>query len=220
MPALRILFIFILLLLLPPGVHQAAGSTIPAASGLDAPESPRLAQAPSPQDPASYADALKTWRDIQDLNDWIGRRFAYDTKRAAKLSETQRAAGPGSAIMTPEEFYARPLGVCVDLARFGRETAARIAPRSRPRYLMIEFVPVKVAGNVMRRHWLVIFQQDGGIYSFADSRRPGHMAGPFGSLAELVQDYEKYRGRRIVSYKALDDFRKKAKAKKRRERVQ
>jgi hypothetical protein len=212
---------FIILLLFLLWAPQAlAGPSVPAAGLPDAPERPRPAQAPSPQDPASYASALKTWRSIQDINDWIGRRFVYDMERALKLSETQRAAGPGPAILTPEEFYARPQGVCVDLARFAKETADRIFPRGSPRYLMIEFAPVKVKRNVLRLHWLVIFQKDGAVYSFADSRRPGHMAGPFGSLEELVKGYEKYRGRRIVSYKALSDFRKKAAAKKRRERAQ
>jgi len=213
-------FWFILLLLLLLWAPQAfAGPSVPIAGLLDAPERPRPAQAPTTQDPASYANALKTWRSVQDINDWIGRRFAYDLKRALKLSETQRAAGPAPAILTPEEFYARPQGVCVDLARFAKETTARIYPQGKPRYLMIEFEPVKIRGNVLRRHWLVIFQQDGAVYSFADSRRPGHTAGPYGSLEELVKDYEKYRGRRIASYKALSDFRKKAAAKKRQEKT-
>ena len=182
----------------------------------DAPDRPRPAPASSVKEPATYAEALKTWRSVQDINAWIGRRFIYDSKRALALSETQRAAGGKTAILSPAELYARPRGVCVDLARFGKETAQRVSPQSRPRYLMIEFEPVVIKGKVLRRHWLVVYERDGGIYSFADSRRPGHVAGPFGSLAELVADYEKYRGRQIVAYRALEDFRKKALRKKKR----
>lgn len=209
----KVVFLILLLLAAP---QAAAGTDAPGGRLPDAPDEPRPAQASPVKDPATYADALKTWQSIQDINAWIGRRFIYDKNRALKLSETQRAAGRRTAILSPKELYTRQKGVCVDLARFGKETAARIAPQSRARYLMIEFTPMKVKGNVMRRHWLVVFEKDGGFYSFADSRRPGHMAGPYDSLENLITDYEKYRGRKIVSYKILNDYRKKALRKKRR----
>jgi hypothetical protein len=56
---------------------------------------------------------------------------------------------------------------------------------------MIEFEPISVSGEVLRRHWLVIFTRKGQLYSFADTKRPGHIAGPFASVELLVADYER-----------------------------
>jgi hypothetical protein len=82
---------------------------------------------------------------------------------------------------------------------------------------MIEFDPVVVDGEVLRRHWLVVFTRAGRLYSFADSRRPGHIAGPFRSLEALVAEYEAYRGRKIVSTQVMDDFKRRARQRRMRE---
>lgn len=173
----------------------------------DAPD-PRLSVARPVQAPASYAAALQAWRGPQDLNEWIGARFEYDRPRALALSASQRARGPAPAIHEPEAFYARPQGVCVDLARFAVETLRAVAPQSRPRYLMIEFDPAMISGQTLRLHWVVLYETADGIHVFADSRRPGVISGPYGSVDAFVREYASYRGRRVVAYREAEDFRR------------
>jgi hypothetical protein len=161
--------------------------------------------------PASYADALAKWHGPAELNEWMGARFEYDLDRAMKLSESQRAAGPRVQIHEPGLFFDRPAGVCVDLARFAVETLRSVAPAAKPVYLMIEFDPTVIAGNTLRRHWLVQYEVDGKLYFFADSKRPGHVAGPYSSVDEFITPYAQYRQRRIVSYRTLDSYERKLK---------
>jgi hypothetical protein len=161
--------------------------------------------------PASYAEALGTWRSPIEVNAWIGARFEYDQERAVKLSESQRALGPGVKIHQPGAFFDRPAGVCVDLARFAVETLRAVAPAANATYLMIEFDPVMISGNTLRRHWLVMFERGGQLYFFADSKRPGHIAGPYGTIAEFIDHYSQYRQRRIVSYRALQSYERRLK---------
>ncbi len=172
----------------------------------DAPER-RYATAPV-QAVANYAEALSRWNDADDVNAWIGANFAYDMQRALRLSETQRQRGGRLPIHAPDAFFAQPSGVCVDLARFAVETLRAIAPESRPRYLMIEFDPVAIAGNTLRRHWVAGFERDGALFFFADSKRPGLISGPYPSAAAFLADYAQYRGRRIVAHQELDTYEK------------
>ena len=176
----------------------------------------RLSDSPEqPRDPTvafktadSYEAALVVWKTPEDVSAWIAGNFSYDTARAMRLTETQRAAGGGLAIHSPAELFASPSGVCVDLARFGVESLRQIAPETAPRYLMIEFDPTRIAGNVLRRHWVATFTRDGRTYVFADSKRPGHLAGPYADAAEFVREYEPYRGRRIVAFREVDSYQK------------
>ena len=72
------------------------GATLASAAdpASDAPEV-RVAFAVAPKQAPTYAASLQLWRSAEDVNDWIGARFEYDTERALRLSETQRAnAGP------------------------------------------------------------------------------------------------------------------------------
>jgi hypothetical protein len=154
-------------------------------------------------DAASYDDALGRWRGADDVNAWIGAHFEYDMQRALRLSETQRERGGRLPIHAPADFFAAPKGVCVDVSRFAVETLRRIDPASRPSYLMIEFQPQSIQGQVLRRHWVARFERDGLFYFFADSKRPGHMAGPYADDAAFVKDYAAYRGREIVAFRAL-----------------
>jgi hypothetical protein len=170
----------------------------------DAPETPALHATPLPDEPAGYDDALARWRSADDVNAWIGARFEYDTQRALLLSETQRERGRRLPIHTPQAFFGAPRGVCVDLARFAVETLRRIAPASRPGYLMIEFAPVQVQGQVLRRHWVAHFRREGQLYVFADSKRPGHIAGPYADAAAYIADYAVYRGREIVAFREVE----------------
>jgi hypothetical protein len=124
------------------------------------------------------------------------------------LSETQRGSGERLAIHEPEDFFTAPSGVCVDLSRFAVETLRRLDAGLNARYLMIEFAPVTLAGNTLRVHWLASFTRDGGHYFFADSKRPGYLAGPYASAQAFVARYAGYRGREIVSFRELDSYQR------------
>jgi hypothetical protein len=157
---------------------------------------------------ASYEQALQVWKSPEDINGWIAANFSYETARALRLSETQRAKNERISIYAPSEFFDTKTGVCVDLSRFGVETLRRIDPHSDPKYLMIEFDPMQIKGNMLRLHWLVSFRREGKIYFFADSKRPGHIAGPYNDVQAFITDYEQYRGRKIVSFRELDSYEK------------
>jgi hypothetical protein len=173
----------------------------------DEPEKPRDAMMPF-KAADSYEQALQIWKTPEDISAWISANFSYDTARAIKLSETQRTKNGRLAIYPPSAFFENKTGVCVDLARFGLETLRSIAPHSDSKYLMIEFEPMQVHGNTLRLHWLVSFRREGKIYLFADSKRPGHMAGPYDDIKVFIAGYEKYRGRKIVTFRELDSYEK------------
>jgi hypothetical protein len=164
------------------------------------------------QDAASYSDALSEWRSPEDVNAWIGARFVYDRERSLLLSETQRAQRQGPPVHSPGDFFAAPKGICVDLARFAVETLRSIAPQYKARYVMIEFDPLAIRGNVLRRHWVALFERDGSYYFFADSKRPGNIAGPYASTEDYAREYSTYRRRAIVAVRELESFRRRAKS--------
>jgi hypothetical protein len=172
-----------------------------------------VAGSPGLVEPAdSYERALQTWRTPEDVNAWIAANFSYDMTRAVRLSETQRAKGEPLPIYQPTEFFDIKRGMCVDLSRFGVETLRRIDPQTEPRYLMIEFDPVQVAGHTLRLHWLVSFTRDGKRYFFADSNRPGQIAGPYDDTRAFIEEYARYRGRRIVTFRELASYQKERRA--------
>lgn len=190
------------------GLAGCATAPPDADPASDAPER-RVAAGPVVE-ASSYAEALVRWHDAAEVNAWIGARFEYDPARAQRLSETQRQKDGRLPIHEPEAFFAAPRGVCVDLARFAVETLRTIRPESRPGYLMIEFDPLSIGGNVLRRHWVATYERDGALYVFADSKRPGHVAGPYRRLDDYVAEYARYRGRAIVSFRALPSFERQA----------
>ncbi len=96
----------------------------------------------------SYEGALQVWETPEDINAWVAAHFTYDMQRALRLAETQKAKNERISIYTPAEFFDAKTGVCVDLSRFGVETLKRIDPQSEPKYLMIEFDPVQIGGNI------------------------------------------------------------------------
>lgn len=174
----------------------------------DAPEARARPTTPLREAP-SYQDALARWRGADDVNAWIGTHFEYDMPRALRLSETQRERHGRLPIHTPDAFFAAPQGVCVDLSRFAVETLRRIDPASRPSYLMIEFAPTSIQGQLLRRHWVARFERDGQLYFFADSKRPGHIAGPYADNAGYIKDYAAYRGRDIVAFRDMESTERK-----------
>jgi hypothetical protein len=181
-----------------------------AVSSSDAPEYPRDATAVF-KAAGSYDQAVQIWKSPEDVNEWIAANFSYDMARALRLSETQRAQYKQISIYSPSEFFDTKTGVCVDLSRFGVETLRRIAPNSDPQYLMIEFDPIQLQGNMLRLHWLVSFKRDGKIYFFADSKRPGHIAGPYNNTHEFIREYEHYRGQKIVAFRESESYQKQRK---------
>lgn len=188
-----------------------AGLPERARLAADAPETPRPL-AVGVVAPPSYEQAIEVWRTPEDVSAWIGARFEYDMGRALQLSETRRGVTGPVAIRSPEELFASPSGTCVDLARFAVETLRRIAPETRPRYLMIEFAPVTVSGHTLRRHWLAAFTRDGHHYVFADSKRPGHIAGPYARLPEFVEAYAAYRDRPVITFLEADSHARQRRA--------
>jgi hypothetical protein len=190
------------------GLQAGCGSLPRSADpASDAPEGPRPRVAAF-KEVDTYAQALRDWRTPDDVNAWIAAKFRYDAARAMRLSETQRQRSGALPIHEPEDFLAAPSGICVDLSRFAVETLRRIDPGAQAAYLMIEFAPVAVGGNTLRRHWLATFRRDGRHYFFADSKRPGHVAGPYASVQDFVDDYAAYRGRAIVAFKERDSFQR------------
>ena len=196
-------------LVLTCGLGVAAAQRADPAS--DAPES-RIAPTRPLVAADTYEHALTRWRDADDVNAWIGAHFEYDMGRALQLSETQRERGGRLPIHAPDAFFARPQGVCVDLSRFAVETLRRIDPAAKPTYLMLEFDPVAIQGQVLRRHWVARFERDGQLYFFADSKRPGHVAGPYADTAAYIRDYAAYRGRTIVAFRSMESTDKQRRA--------
>lgn len=197
-----------LVFLLLPFLTACSGLPEAGDSASDAPEVKRP-QVVSFKDAPSYQEALQEWRTPEDVNAWIGAKFSYDMSRAVVLSETQRSKSGQMPIHSPQELFAAPSGVCVDLARFAVETLQQIDPDVKPNYLMIEFAPVQIAGNTLRMHWLASFRRNGKYYFFADSKRPGHIAGPYAGTQEFIDEYAKYRGRQIVAFRELESYQRK-----------
>jgi hypothetical protein len=73
---------------------------------------------------------------------------------------------------------------------------------------MIEFDPIQITGNTLRLHWLVSFKRNGKTYFFADSKRPGHIAGPYHDVREFINEYAQYRGRKIVAFREVESYQK------------
>jgi len=177
----------------------------------DAPDpGPRMAYAGPAL--ASYPQALQSWRQPEEINGWIGARFEYDNARALQLSESQRAGGNAPPIAEPASFFERPLGVCVDLARFAVETVRAVAPELRASYLMIEFEPLLRSGQVLRRHWIATYRRGDAHYFFADSRYPGRIYGPYPAVQAFVAEYAQLRQRPVVAYREVESYRRQLRA--------
>jgi hypothetical protein len=165
-------------------------------------------QVPRDDPPASHAQALQRWQGAEDIAAWAGSHFRFDAERALQFSSTQRRVGPAPTVAEPAELFERPAGICLDLARFAVETLRRIEPAAMARYLMVEFEPIEVDGHVLRLHWLGVYQRDGQRCFFADSDRPGHIAGPYARAQDFIADYAAFRGRPIVRHLELDSLQR------------
>lgn len=161
-----------------------------------------------PETLESYENALQTWKTPEDINAWIASNFSYDMNRSMRLSETQVTQQGQPTIYAPSKLFYIKSGTCVDLAHFAVETMKIVCPQYDSKYLMIEFDPITINGNMLRRHWLVSFKRNGQKYFFADSNRPGLIVGPFNASEEFMREYERYRERRVVAFREMESCRK------------
>jgi hypothetical protein len=202
-----VLSILIGLLIMPIADSQQLGHIEKL---LDGPDSRNDAERYSTEQ-MTYEQALCSWKDMNDINDWIRGNFRYDSSRAMSMA-SNRIEGR-LAVYTPQETSLKKEGVCIDLARFTVETAKAIRPDLQVNYLLIEFVPITIENNIFKQHWLVSYRESRELFVFADTKRPGVIVGPYESIDEYIADYQKYRSREIVSYKMLDSFQKQMKQK-------
>lgn len=174
---------------------------------LDVPEKNELTKV---KDTISYAQALVQWKSVTDINRWIGLNFHYDISRAIALG-SKREQGPKPSIHSPAEMYSIKSGICVDISRFAFETLRKIDPEAEAYYLMIDFEPIEIQGSTIRKHWVLAYKQDNSFYVTADSKLPGQISGPYEKIEDFIESYEAFRQRKIVSFKLLDDYKKKMK---------
>jgi hypothetical protein len=84
------------------------------------------------------------------------------------------------------------------------ETLKQVSPGAQARYLMIEFDPMLLRGQVLRRHWVAVFETEDGLLVMADSKRPGVISGPYPSIGDFLVEYAACRGRTIVSHREME----------------
>jgi hypothetical protein len=77
---------------------------------------------------------------------------------------------------------------------------------------MIEFEPASIRGQMLRRHWVTLYASEGSLYVFADSKRPGVMAGPYKTVEAFIAEYASFRGREIVAYRELQSYQRRTRA--------
>ncbi len=159
-------------------------------------------------DSISYETALKQWKTITDVNNWIRENFRYSMERAKQLAENSLIREKTS-IYTPIELYQSKKGVCIDLSRFAIETINIIDTSKHVQYLMIEFEPIIIDSSIIKKHWIAVYQDSLGYFLIADSKRPGHIAGPYKNVDDFIAEYQTFRGRKIISWKVLLSYEKK-----------
>jgi hypothetical protein len=45
----------------------------------------------------------------------------------------------------------------------------------------------------------------------ADTKRPGHISGPYNAMSEFITAYEDFRKRKIISHKITDTYKRRLK---------
>jgi hypothetical protein len=171
-----------------------------------------LVSPPAGLAPVSYEDALQKWKTPSDVNNWIKENFRYDMERAKHLAENSTSREK-TAIYFPAELYLAKKGVCIDLSRFAVETINRLDTSKHVQYLMIEFDPIMIDSSIIRKHWMAVYEDKAGYYLLADSKRPGHIAGPYKTVDDFIAEYQFFRGRKIISWKILQSYAKKKREK-------
>jgi hypothetical protein len=54
----------------------------------------------------------------------------------------------------------------------------------------------------------VSFRRGDSVYVFSDSKRPWLVAGPYPAVDAFILEYERYRGRKIVSFFEADSYQR------------
>lgn len=176
----------------------------------DAPdESPAIS---SGNDSISYEASLKRWKSVSDVNHWMENSFHYNIERAKQLADNSQERAKIN-IYSPAELYQIKSGVCIDLSRFAVETINIIDTSKHVQYLLIEFEPISLDGNILKNHWTAIYHDASGHYILADSKRPGHIAGPYQNVEDFISEYQIFRNRKILSWRVLDSYQKQKKKK-------
>ena len=165
-----------------------------------------------------YADEISNWTSANQVHDWIEDNFSYDFNRAVLLSNNRKLESQTS-IFKPEELWVEKRGMCVDLSRFAVEITKAIDSTAYVKYLKIEFEPIEIDGSKFVNHWIAALKENDEFYFFADSKRPKVKAGPYTSVEDFILSYEKFRERKIVSYKLLDSYKKTKRTKMYRETI-
>ena len=160
----------------------------------------------------SYETALKQWKTLTNVNTWIKENFSYSIERAKQLAENSPTREK-TGIYSPSELYQLRNGVCIDLTRFAVETINLLDSSKHMQYLMIEFEPIIIDSSVIKKHWMAVYQDSSGYSFLADSKRPGHIAGPYKNVETFITEYQTYRGRKIISWKVLSSYKKNQKKK-------
>ncbi|MEO9484362.1 MAG: transglutaminase-like domain-containing protein [Ekhidna sp.] len=180
-------------------------------------EQMRLSDAPTNADQQrissekSYQEILENWDHVDSVNQWIGKYFGYDMSRALKLGEGSDLRSK-TKILTPEEFYENPNGVCLDLSRFAVETLRKMPQEYEANYLMIEFEPITIKGSTLSKHWIAVYKDQNGLFNFtADSKYPGRKYEGYSDVASFVSEYETLRDRKILRYQIVPTYEKKKK---------
>lgn len=161
----------------------------------------------SDKDTTQYLETIGRWKSIEHINQWIGQNFHYDMSRAIVLG-SKRNEGPKTTIFTPEEFFKVKSGICVDLSRFAFETLKKVDPEVQAYYLMIDFEPIEIQGSIIRKHWVLAYKLKDQFYITADSKVPGTISGPYDTIQDFITGYERFRERKIESFKLLNDYKK------------
>lgn len=163
-------------------------------------------------DPTNYTVGISGWSTIKDVHKWIKDNFEYDLDRAMLLANNKKS-NSNTAIHTPNEFWTIKKGTCIDLSRFAYETTKLINNSIKINYLKIQFEPLNYNGSKFIYHWLISVEKEDQFFFFADSKRPHIIDGPYASVRDFINAYEKFRQRKIVSYKLLDSYQKSQKKK-------
>ena len=58
---------------------------------------------------------------------------------------------------------------------------------------------------------MIIYKENDQLYIMADTKRPGHISGPYNAMSEFITAYEDFRKRKIISYKITDTYKKRLK---------
>jgi hypothetical protein len=162
---------------------------------------------------SSYNEAVQEWKTVRDVNVWVAENFHYDLDRAMRLADNSKTREE-TFIYTPVELFNLKKGSCIDLSRFAFETISSIDPSIEVKYLMIEFEPLHIGKILLRRHWMVVYKENGQFYTIADTKYPGYIDGPYENIDDFIAEYQKKRKREIVGYKVLDTYAKRLKSKK------